>query len=233
MDETAVLTLLPASNHGGNLFLSYSAKDPTFIASTLQLYDYKYHYFGICVTFILLVLFMVKGVVLDPNGKDKGQIIAHILLLKTPVLALYPTYAELIDYCAGFMFADLPWLNGYLADRFSDPLDSSPEPYRLFYTSLSLSSTYLLALTVLCLAAVVLGLVYYLSESSRTSVRNVALVLYNFFLGGISFAVVVCVQGAFLNSIDYFSVSSLFYLLGIIIFLSVFGEALWSLRSDM
>ena len=53
--------------------------------------------------------------VLDPNGKDKGQIVSHILFLKTPVLALYPTYAELIDYCAGFMVADMPWLNNYFS----------------------------------------------------------------------------------------------------------------------
>jgi hypothetical protein len=37
--------------------------------------------------------------------------ISHVLLLKTAALAVFPSYAELIDYCSGFMIADMPWLN--------------------------------------------------------------------------------------------------------------------------
>ena len=233
MDESAVLTLLPASQHGGNLFLSYSTNDPVFIASTLRVYGFGYHYFGVCVAVLLLALCAVKGAVLDPNGSDKGQIAAHILLLKTPVLALYPTYAELLDYCAGFMFADLPWLNNAFADRLSDASDASPAPFRLFYASLSLSSTFLFALITIAAITVVLATIAYLSVDSRTTVRNVALALYNFFLGGICFAAVVSVQGAVLNSMASFSVVSLFYLLGIVLFVCVLGEALWSLRKDV
>jgi len=57
----------------------------------------------------------VKGVVLDPKGADKGELTGHLLLLKTPALMLYPAYAELLDYCSGFMFADLPWMNTFFA----------------------------------------------------------------------------------------------------------------------
>lgn len=63
------------------------------MASTLVLFDFKYHYFGMIVSIYLLIFYFVKGVVLDGRGKDKGELIAHILLLKTPVLMLYPTYA--------------------------------------------------------------------------------------------------------------------------------------------
>lgn len=63
------------------------------MASTLVIYDFKYHYFGIFVSIYLFFFYLAKGVVLDTQDKDKGQIIAHILLIKTPVLMLYPTYA--------------------------------------------------------------------------------------------------------------------------------------------
>lgn len=73
--------------------MSYSASDPIFIRSIQPLYDNSYHYFGIIVTLYLLIFYIVKGVSLDPKGKDKGQLIAHVLFMKAPVLALYPTYA--------------------------------------------------------------------------------------------------------------------------------------------
>ena len=65
----------------------------------MVIFDYKYHYFGIGIAIFLFVIYFLKAVVVDTKGKDKGQLIAHILLLKTPVLMLYPTFAELIDYC--------------------------------------------------------------------------------------------------------------------------------------
>ena len=49
--------------------------------------------------------------VLLPDAFDKGELISHILLMKTAVFAVFPSYSELIDYCRGFMLADLPWLN--------------------------------------------------------------------------------------------------------------------------
>ena len=59
----------------------------------MVIFSYHYHYFGIIVAIYMLFFYFIKGVVLDCKGKDKGEIIAHILLLKTPVLMLYPTYA--------------------------------------------------------------------------------------------------------------------------------------------
>jgi hypothetical protein len=41
----------------------------------------------------MLIFYFVKGVVVDPNGKDKGQLTSHILFLKTPALMLYPSFA--------------------------------------------------------------------------------------------------------------------------------------------
>ena len=171
------------------------------MAGVLQLRNYNFHYFGELLCIYLFIFYFFKAVVIHPNGRDKGQLIAHLLLLKTPALAVYPSYAELADYCSGFMAADLPWLNSYLSDLLSDPRDVSPAPFFLFYTSLSLASTFLLALAVIIALALLLLLGTYLGESSsRRTFKNIGLFLYNFFLAGTSFAAIACVQGAFLNT---------------------------------
>ena len=72
MDEEAVLSILPASLHGGDLFLSYNTKKPEFLSSTLVLYDYKYHYFGEVTTVCLLIFYFVRVIVIDVKGKVKG-----------------------------------------------------------------------------------------------------------------------------------------------------------------
>jgi len=125
----------------------------------------------------------VKGVVLDGKGTDKGELLAHILLLKSPVLMLYPTYAELVDYCGGFMLADLPWLNNYFASILSEPRDISPKPYLMFFTSLSISSMYLLPLIFFVVIYILLKTVSCLRPKSKEIIKNLLSVFYSFFLG--------------------------------------------------
>lgn len=151
------------------------------------------------VAIYLLVFYLVKGVVLDVKGRDKGELIAHILLLKTPVLMLYPTYAELLDYCSGFMLADMPWLNNLFARVLADPRDASPSPYLLFYTSLNIASTYFLPLLFIILCYIVLLVVNKLIKDKTETLTNIGLVIYNYFLGGLSLATAACIQGSFLN----------------------------------
>jgi hypothetical protein len=227
MGEATLLEILPSATHGGNLQLSYNINQPEFLASTLQVRSYPYHFFGYFLCLYLLVFYFFKGVVLDSKNWDKGQIMAHVLLLKAPALAVYPSYAELIDYCAGFMAADLPWFDFFSA-LLADPTDSTPLPYLLFYDSLSLASTYLLALMVICTIAVVLGISAYLFDSARPTLKNIGLFLYSYFLAGLGLAAVICVQGAFLNPIDEFTVHSSFYLLGIILYVILVAEGFWS-----
>lgn len=113
MDEATILALMPYAKHKGNLFLSYNINDPEFTMSVLSQHSYYYNFFGLLLCIYLFCFYFVKGVVLDPHGKDKGQLVPHVLLYKTAVLAVYPVYGELISYCAGFMAADLPYLNLY------------------------------------------------------------------------------------------------------------------------
>ena len=68
-----------------------------------------------------------------------------------------------------------------------------------------------------------LGLIAYLMGSNRIVVTNVGLVTYNFFLGSASFASIVCVQGAFLNFAQEFTLKSTFYILGCMVVVALLG----------
>ena len=55
---------------------------------------------------------------------------------------------------------------------------------------------------------------------------------YNYFLGGLSFAVAACVQGAFLNPLETFTLTLASYLFGFVLFVLLLGEAVWSTVKD-
>jgi hypothetical protein len=131
------------------------------------------------------------------------------------------------------MFADLRWLNGIFAELLSDPRDNTPEPYLVFYTSLSIASTYLLPIIVMLASYLLLKLLSYVNLVSKETTANTISLLYNFFLGGLALAAAACVQGAFLNPMGRtFTINSCFYLLGLVIFAAVLIEACWSTYQD-
>ena len=57
------------------------------------------------------------------------------------------------------MTADFPWLNDTFASALSNPSDLSPSPYSLYYVSLSIASTYLLACIVTAFLAIFLTII--------------------------------------------------------------------------
>lgn len=221
MDSATVQAILPSASSSGNLQLSYNINQPEFVASTMKLYSFYYHIFAIVLTVFTFLFYLLKAVVFDPRGLDKGQLIPHILFLKTPVLLVYPSYAELTNFCSGFMVADFPWLNGYFGENLAEPTDKTPLPYLLFYTSLSIGSTYLLAIFAIVFIAALLGVLAYLKDAWRDSLRNTALFFYNFFLGGIAFAAVTCVQGALINVTEEYTRKSNLYIFGFFILVAL------------
>lgn len=226
MEAAAARAILPTL--ASSLFISYSTNRPEFVASTFKLHSHYYYIFGTAVTLYLFVLYLLKGVVVDPAGQDKGEVMAHVFLLKTAVLSVYPSYAEMANYCSGFMTADLPWLNSYFGRILSEPTDASPYPYLLFYSSLSIGSTYFLPLVLIFALALILLLLVWLRQPWRPSLRNIALFLYSFFLAGVAFSGVASVQGALLNPVEEYTRKSNLYIIGIIIFILLTLEALQS-----
>ena len=93
MGSSAVQSTFPFVQQTGTLSLSYNINEPEFVESTLQLHDHYYHLFGIVVTVYMVFFYFIKVVFVSPFAADKGQLIAHILLMKTPALMVYPSYA--------------------------------------------------------------------------------------------------------------------------------------------
>ena len=106
---------MPWAIHGGDLFLKNNINDPTFYASVIKDQNFGYYIFGTAVTILMLVIYFVKATVTVPSSLDKGNLIPHILALKCPALILYPMSAEYINFCYGFMTADLPWINSNIS----------------------------------------------------------------------------------------------------------------------
>ena len=131
------------------------------------------------------------------------------------------------------MLADMPWFNNLLASLLSDARDATPSPFLLFYSSLSITSTFLLPILFVLLCYLILAVVSRITMDKNGTAVNIALVVYNYFLGGLSFATAACVQGAFLNPVtNNFILSTVFYLFGIVLFVVVLGEAIWSTVKD-
>ena len=131
------------------------------------------------------------------------------------------------------MFADLPWLNNYFSSILSDPRDISPKPYLMFFTSLSISSMYLLPFIFMIASFIILKIISCLKPNTKQTIDNLISVFYCFFLGGLSFAAAACVQGATLNPMDNdLTISCFFYLLGLVVFLNILAEAVWSTCKD-
>lgn len=127
----------------------------------------------------------------------------------------------------------MPWFNNMFAFVLSDPRDVTPAPYLIFYANMNISSTFLLPIIFIVLLYVIFGFIAYLKTNAKGVVTNTALVVYNYFLGGLSFASVACIQGALLNPMDNnFGISSAFYLFGIILFLLLLVETVWSITKD-
>lgn len=91
MSETAVHEVLPGLDLKGDLNLDYPLEDPEFYRSYIEHKDYKYYLFGLFITIILLLGYLLKVCIL-PDTKIRGQIIPHIFAIKCGGLALYPTY---------------------------------------------------------------------------------------------------------------------------------------------
>lgn len=149
--QSVAQDVMPNVQQAGDLYLTYSLSDPSFYVSVLRNHQYYYFIFGALVTLMLFIGFSIKLCCIVPRSSDRGAIIPHILAIKCGGLVLYPTYAEYINYCYGFMAADFPWLNPLMGTNYGSSAEIIPSPYTLYYVNLSLISTYFLAIIIITL----------------------------------------------------------------------------------
>lgn len=64
------------------------------------------------------MFFTGKGEILN-----YGQIIPHLIAIKTVGIAVYPGHFEMISFSKGFMLYDIPWANNFFGSVFGSPFD--------------------------------------------------------------------------------------------------------------
>lgn len=82
--------------------MSYANANPVLI---------YYSIFGYALIGVLTLKYFIKAACTVPGSAEMGDIIPQVMALKAPAFFIYPSYMEFVYYCAGFMVADLPWLN--------------------------------------------------------------------------------------------------------------------------
>ena len=127
------------------------------------------------------------------------------------------------------MTLDLPWLNDYFSSLLSEPSDITPQPYIIFYSNLSLASTFLLATVSLGALACILIALQLMCESVKEGIERMRELVYNIFIMNMVMHGCLCLQGSILNQIETFTVNTLFYIIGIVVYLAILLEIIYTI----
>jgi len=127
--------------------------------------DNYFMIFGIVIVSVLFLNFIIKATCTSPLSKNQGEIIPHILSFKTLTLMVFPLYPQVVNFCAGLMSSDFPWLSYTYTPSLSVSSDLSPAGFQLYYSNMNFASVYFTAF----IAMLILLLLGYLSISQRTN----------------------------------------------------------------
>jgi hypothetical protein len=132
------------------------------------------------------------------------------------------------------MYIEFPWLNHYIGSNFSDARDFTPEPFSLFYVNMNLASLYLLAILVaIGLGALGMLIGRLLGSRDGVKIRAYLTILYNLFIFGSAFAGFASLQGIFMNPIPILDLNFTFYIIGVLLYISIVTECMYKLSSNL
>ena len=177
-------------------------------------------------------MYFLKTCCVMPHSKNRGQIIGHVFALKCGALGLYPSYGEFVSYCYGFMMADLPWFNQQLGEAMGRRDDLLPYPHAMYYTNLSITSTFFLAMVSAGVAWLVAAVLGYVRPAFKQKCDSFKSFLYNFFVMGTAIAGCLSVEGALLNPIEAITLGSISYIVGILLYVGLFIEIVYSIATQ-
>jgi hypothetical protein len=122
------------------------------------------------------------------------------------------------------MMADLPWLNAILGNSLANSSDAIPDAFVLYFTNLSVVSTYLLATCTIITLWFALTFLSFCTEKIKwkTILSSLQTLAYNFFVLGVTIAGCLALQGSINNSLSLFNFNTVGYILGIVMYVSVF-----------
>lgn len=149
MSKEALAEILPGLVFTNDFSLAQPLFQPAFYQSLLE--DSGENYFlvmGIVVAGSLLLNSLIRATCTCPHSPEQGDIVPHLLSLKTVALMVFPLYPQVVHFCTGLMSADLPWLAPYYASSLATSSDLSPQGFQLFYLNLNIASTYLGGLVI-------------------------------------------------------------------------------------
>lgn len=102
----------------------------------------------------------------------------------------------------------------------------------MYYVNLNLGSTYLLATVSIGVVWVVTAAYGYLKPESQIRVNTFKSFIYNFFIMGATIAGCLAFEGAILNPITGLSVGAGFYVAGILLYVGIFVEIIYSIATN-
>lgn len=237
LPQSVLGSILPSILTSSDLVLTYDLNDSEFYASFVEAsFSLNFYLFGLIVTILLFLYGFCRATCLSLYGRNM-EIAGHIFSVKTLSMVVYPTYAEYVNFCLGFMTSDLPWLNSKLPSSFFSTSDLKPMGFSFYFVNMNLAAMNLIT----CLIFLFLLFLSYclLSEAPTASLRiknkesnakNYKFkafkeFLMNFFGFGFAFAGFSSIVGTFLNYSEFLSLNGIFYILGVVLFGLTLSEA--------
>ena len=133
----------------------------SFVKESYSLYLFL---FGVIVVGLLFIYGCIRATCLGFYSRNT-EFVGHILALKTFSLVVYPSYAEYVNFCSGFMAVDLPWLNAMLPSSFANYYDWSPSGYLFYFRNMNFAAMHFF--TVLIFLAMLIGGYFWLREPEK------------------------------------------------------------------
>jgi hypothetical protein len=197
-----------------DFMIDYDLSSPEFYKSSIQEQSHYYFLIGIVFTLLFVGQYVVKLCFTVPKTNDCGDSLTHVFVIKCGALAVYPAYPEYINFCYGWMMMDLPWANDVFSEIFGDASDYAPEPYLMYYSTINICSTCLLAMLVYGVIGGGLAIARCVADQYKT-IESLQMLLLNICGFAIIYPSALAFHGAILNPVTSLTLNSFFYIIGI------------------